>query len=178
VSYREAAALLGRPLAQAGIGLVYGGGNIGLMGVLADAALQQDGEVIGVIPDAMVSQERAHRGVTELRVVASMHERKALMADLSDAFIALPGGYGTFEEFCEVITWSQLGIHAKPCGLLNVHGYYDHLLGLFDLAVEEGFVRPDMRRLVLVDAEVGPLLHHLSAWERPPSERLLARDGR
>jgi uncharacterized protein (TIGR00730 family) len=177
-SYREAASRLGRTLAQSGIGLVYGGGNVGLMGVLADAALQAGGEVIGVIPDAMVSQERAHRGVTQLRIVASMHERKALMADLSDAFIALPGGYGTFEEFCEVVTWSQLGIHAKPCGLLNVDGYYDHLLGLFDLAVQEGFVHRDMRRLVLVDATVDAVLQRLSTWERPLGEPWLAPDGR
>src|SRR5437773_3373871 len=118
--YSDAARVMGELLARRGIGAVYGGGNVGLMGVLADSALATGGEVIGVIPESLMEWEVAHQGLTELRVVGSMHERKALMADLSDAFIALPGGFGTFEEFCEVVTWSQLGLHAKPCGLLNV----------------------------------------------------------
>src|SRR5215471_20948929 len=147
--YRDAATTLGGLLVDRGIGLVYGGGNIGLMGVLADTMLAHGGNVIGVIPESLLAKEVGHQGVTELRIVKSMHERKALMADLSDGFIALPGGYGTFEEFCEVVTWSQLGLHAKPCGVLNVAGYYDSLLGLFDHSVREGFLRNDNRGLVL-----------------------------
>jgi uncharacterized protein (TIGR00730 family) len=176
-SYRGAAAALGRVLAARHTGVVYGGGNVGLMGALADAALAAAGEVIGVIPEHLVSKELAHRRV-DLRIVHSMHERKALMADLSDAFVALPGGYGTFEEFCEVLTWSQLGLHAKPCGLLNVDGYYDGLLGLFDHAVVEGFVRPQSRDLVLVDEDAGRLLDRLSAWQAPALERWIDRDER
>jgi uncharacterized protein (TIGR00730 family) len=176
-SYREAAAMLGRVLAARRIGVVYGGGNIGLMGALADAALGAGGDVIGVIPEHLVNKELAHRGV-DLRIVHSMHERKALMADLADAFIALPGGYGTLEEFCEVLTWSQLGLHAKPCGLLNVDGYYDSLLGLFDHAVAEGFVRPPSRDLVVVDDQAAPLLDRLALWQAPQVERWIDRDER
>src|ERR1043165_174167 len=126
--YRQAAEAMGRLLASRRIGLVYGGGNVGLMGLLADAALSAGGEVIGVIPRHLDAREVAHRGLPDLRVVASMHERKALMADLSDAFIALPGGLGTLEEMFEILTWAQLGLHRKPCGLLNVLGYFDRLL--------------------------------------------------
>ncbi len=176
-SYRAAAGQLGRLLASRHLGVVYGGGNIGLMGALADAALAAGGEVIGVIPEHLVSKELAHRGV-DLRVVHSMHERKALMSDLSDAFIALPGGFGTFEEFCEVLTWSQLGLHVKACALLNVEGYYDALLALFDRAVEEGFVRPENRRLVLVDEDADRLLDRLAAWRSPHVERWIDRDER
>ena len=174
-SYREAAAELGRLLAASRIGAVYGGGNVGLMGALADAALAANGDVIGVIPEHLVSKELAHRGV-DLRVVHSMHERKALMADLSDAFVALPGGYGTLEEFCEVLTWSQLGLHAKPCGLLNVDGYYDGLLGLIDHAVAEGFVRPESRHLVIVADDAQQLLARLSSWSGPGLEQWIGRD--
>ncbi len=175
--YREAAAELGSVLAARGVGLVYGGGNIGLMGALADGALAAGGEVIGVIPEHLVSKEFAHRRV-DLRVVHSMHERKALMADLSDAFIALPGGFGTLDEFCEVLTWSLLGLHAKPCGLLNVDGYYDALLGLFDHAVAEGFAQVESRALVLVDGDAGRLLDRLSDWQAPVLEPWIDRDGR
>ncbi len=152
-AYREAAERVGSLLAGRGIGLVYGGGNIGLMGLMADAALAAGGEVIGVMPRRLVRREVAHRGLTELREVNSMHERKALMADLSDAFLALPGGYGTFEEFCEMLTWTQLGIHAKACGLLNVEGFFDPLLALFDRAVAEGFLKAQHRTLVLAHPE-------------------------
>lgn len=138
------------------------------MGAVADAALAAGGEVIGVIPGHLEALEVGHRGLTELRVVASMHERKALMADLSDGFVALPGGFGTFEEFCEVLTWSQLGLHPKPCGLLNVAGYYDTLLALFDHATQEGFVRPIHRALVLTDPTVEGLLAQMEGF-RPPS---------
>jgi uncharacterized protein (TIGR00730 family) len=176
-SYREAAAMLGRVLAARRMGVVYGGGNIGLMGALADAALGAGGDVMGVIPEHLVNKELAHRGV-DLRIVHSMHERKALMADLADAFIALPGGYGTLEEFCEVLTWWQLGLHAKPCGLLNVDRYYDSLLGLFDHAVAEGFVRPQSRDLVVVDDDAARLLDRLALWQAPQVERWIDRDER
>src|SRR5512135_1687759 len=147
-AYRNAAAALGRVLATHNIGVVYGGGNVGLMGRLADAALAAGAQVVGVIPAHLVGKELAHRGV-DLRVVHSMHERKALMADLSDAFIALPGGYGTFEEFCEILTWTQLGLQRKPCGILNIAGYYDHLLKMFDHAVAEQFVKPVHRQMLI-----------------------------
>ena len=147
--FAQAAIELGTRLAQRGIGLVYGGGRVGLMGLLADAARAAGGEVIGVIPQALADREVAHSGLSELRVVDSMHERKALMAELSDGFIALPGGFGTLEELCEVITWSQLGIHRKPCGILNVAGYFDHLIGMFDYAVAQGFISVDNRGIVL-----------------------------
>src|SRR3712207_1163783 len=141
--YRAAARDLGTHLAQSGIGVVYGGGKVGLMGAVADAARDAGGEVIGVIPRALWEREVGHRGLDDLRVVASMHERKALMADLSDAFVALPGGVGTLEELVEAMTWTQLGIHDKPCGLLDAGGYYRHLVAFLDHAVEERFLRPE-----------------------------------
>ena len=148
--FAAAARELGTQLAQDGIGVVYGGGRIGLMGLVADAALAAGGEVIGVIPAALAEREVAHQGLSQLHIVDSMHERKALMNELSAGFIALPGGFGTFEEFCEVVTWSQLGIHRKPCGLLNVAGYFDPLIAMFDRAVELGFISDDNRAIVLV----------------------------
>jgi uncharacterized protein (TIGR00730 family) len=162
--YREAAVALGREVAGRGLRLVYGGGNVGLMGIVADAALAAGGEVIGIIPRALAAREVAHRGLTELVVVETMHDRKARMADLADAFVALPGGYGTFEEFCEVLTWTQLGVHAKPCGVLNVNGYYDPLLALFDRAVADRFLRPENRALVLTDTTAAGLLDALATW--------------
>jgi uncharacterized protein (TIGR00730 family) len=135
--YRTAAEELGTEVVRRKIGLVYGGGNVGLMGVIADAVLKAGGEVMGVIPENLMAKEVGHNGLTKLHVVRSMHERKALMADLSDAFIALPGGFGTLEEFCEIVTWSQLGLHTKPCGILNVQGYYSPLLAMFDHAVKD-----------------------------------------
>ena len=155
--YREAARAVGGLLARRRIGLVYGGGHVGLMGALADSVLESGGEAIGVIPRALMEKELGHRGLTELRVVASMHERKALMVELSDAFMALPGGFGTLEELCEVLTWSQLGLHRKPCGLLDVEGYFAPLLTFLDRAVEERFVKRTHRKLVLVAAEPGAL---------------------
>jgi len=169
--YRQAATSLGRLLTARGIELVYGGGDVGLMGVLADATLQYGGRVIGVIPESLVAKEVGHQGLTEMRVVQSMHERKALMSDLSDGFIALPGGFGTFEEFCEVVTWSQLGIHSKPCGLLNVEGYYDPLLGLFDHAVREGFLREENRGIVLEDRDAEGLLEKMAAFVPRPADK-------
>jgi len=148
--FRAAAEELGTALARARIGVVYGGGRVGLMGAVADAALAAGGEVIGVIPAALAEREVAHQGLTQLHVVDSMHERKALMNELSAGFIALPGGFGTFEEFCEVVTWSQLGIHRKPCGLLNVAGYFDPLIAMFDRAVGQGFISDDNRAIVIV----------------------------
>ena len=176
--YQRAAEELGRYLATHKIGLVYGGGNVGLMGAIADAALAAGGEVIGVIPQAIVDREIAHRGVTELRIVSSMHERKALMADLSDAFIAMPGGFGTFEEFCEVLTWSQLGIHKKPCGLLNIEDYYTPLLAMFDHAVAERFVREENRSLVLSGNTVEGLMSKLRAFEPSSIEKWIDRAAR
>ncbi len=176
-AYRDVAATLGRLIAARGLAVVYGGGNVGLMGALADAALDAGAEVIGVIPEHLVAKELAHRGV-DLRIVHSMHERKALMADLADAFIALPGGFGTLEEFFEILTWSQLGLHAKPCALLNVHGYYDSLLRFFDLAVREGFVRDESRGLVVVEDDAVRLLDRLATWQPPAVRKWIDRDER
>lgn len=156
--YAETARDLGTGLAQRSLRLVYGGGRAGLMGLLADAALASGGEVVGVIPQALVRCEQAYNGLTELRVVESMHARKAMMADLADAFIALPGGYGTLDELCEILTWAQLGLHQKPLLLLDVEGYFESLLSFFDRAVTEGFVREDNRRRVLCAADVATAL--------------------
>jgi hypothetical protein len=163
-AYAEAAVDVATRLIDRGYGIVYGGGKVGLMGVVADTALGLGGEVIGVIPRHLEEREIAHRGLTELRVVGSMHERKALMATLSDAFIALPGGIGTLEELIEMLTWAQLGLHAKPCGLLNVAGYYDHLVAFLDGAVREGFLPAANReRLLIVDTDPGALIDALLA---------------
>jgi uncharacterized protein (TIGR00730 family) len=173
-SYELAAVSLGRHLASRNIGVVYGGGNVGLMGKLADAALEAGGDVIGVIPRALVEREVSHQGLPDLRVVRSMHERKALMADLSDAFIALPGGFGTFEEFCEVVTWTQLGLHSKPCGLLNVDGYYDALLAQFDHAAAERFVKPTHRGMVIADTDPAILVDRLLAAHLPSVDKWMS----
>jgi uncharacterized protein (TIGR00730 family) len=162
--YADAARELASLMAGRRIGLVYGGGNVGLMGVLADAMLAAGGEVIGVIPASLVAREVAHHGVSELRVVQTMHERKALMNELSDGFVALPGGFGTLDEFFEILTWSQLGIHGKPCGLLNIAGYYDDLMLMLDRAVAEKFLRPAHRDLVITDTDAGRLLGRLAAF--------------
>jgi TIGR00730 family protein len=154
--YGEQARALGRAMAERGIGLVYGGGGIGMMGALADAVMEARGEVIGVIPYALASKERARRDV-DMRVVNTMHERKAMMAELSDAFIAMPGGFGTLEEMMETITWGQLGIHRKPVGLLNVASYYDPLIAMIDRAIEEGFIMPRYRNLFVASSGVDEL---------------------
>ena len=157
-SLSAAARQIGRELAARGYGLVYGGGNVGLMGIVADAVLEQQGHVIGVIPEAFVEKEVAHRGLSELRIVQSMHERKAVMAEASDAFIAMPGGIGTMEEFFEVLSWAQLGLHTKPCGLLNACAYYRRLVEFMDYAVEQDFLKPKHRELLVVESEPGELL--------------------
>jgi uncharacterized protein (TIGR00730 family) len=166
-AYGKAAQTLGGTLVAEGITLVYGGGRVGLMGVLADAVLEAGGEAIGVIPKALVEREIAHTGLTDLRVVGSMHERKALMSELSDGFVALPGGSGTLEEFFEVLTWAQLGEHGKPCGLFNVDGYYDPLLAVFDHMVAKGFLSEEHLFMILVETEPEPLLEALALY-RPP----------
>ena len=178
VAYRAAATDLGHRLAERGIELVYGGAQVGLMGVLADAALEGGGHVIGVIPQSLVDREIAHPGLGDLRVVDSMHERKALMAELSDAFVALPGGVGTLEELFEVYTWNQLGLHAKPLGLFNVRGYFDGLVRFLDHAVEERFVTRKHRAMLLVGERVGELLDGLDRWEAPAQPKWIDRMSR
>jgi hypothetical protein len=167
VAYADAAHALATALLDRGLGLVYGGGSVGLMGTLADAVLAGGGEVIGVLPRGLARKELAHDGLTELHVVGSMHERKALMASLADGFVALPGGLGTLEEILEVLTWAQLGIHRKPVGLVDVGGYWGGLLALLRHAVGEGFVRPEYAALLLVDPTPAALLDRFAAW-RPP----------
>jgi uncharacterized protein (TIGR00730 family) len=170
-AFLEAARTMGRTLAGRGIGLVYGGGSVGLMGAIADAALEAGGEVVGVIPRALQLRELAHAGLTTLHVVGSMHERKARMAELADGFVALPGGMGTLEELAEILTWAQLGLHVKPVGLLDAAGYYGPLIQFFDRAVAEGFIRPDHRRLVLVGQDASTLLERFTNWRPPPIQR-------
>jgi len=176
--YRAATEELGTELTRRNIGLVYGGGNVGLMGVLADAVLGAGGEALGVIPEHLMAREIGHNGLTKLHVVHSMHERKALMADLSDAFVALPGGFGTLEEFCEVVTWTQLGLHAKPCGILNVLGFYSPLLAMLDHAVQERFLKPENRALVLARESPSELLQALEEWRPPHVKKWISRETR
>jgi uncharacterized protein (TIGR00730 family) len=158
---------MGTLLANRGITLVYGGGNVGLMGIVADATLAAGGEVIGVIPSVLADREIAHPGLSDLRIVDSMHTRKAMMAELADAFIALPGGVGTFEEFFEAVTWTQLGLHRKACGLLDVDGFYTPLIDFIDRAVIEGFIKPIHRKAVVIDSEPEMLLEKLATTEVP-----------
>jgi uncharacterized protein (TIGR00730 family) len=174
-AYTEAARSLGTTLAEADIRLVFGGGHVGLMGEISNAALAAGGDVIGVIPKFLVERELAHEGLSDLRIVGSMHERKALMSDLSEAFIALPGGTGTLEEFFEVLTWAQLGEHHKPCGLLNVAGYYDPLLTVFDRMVEAGFLSESNRALLLVENEPERLLQRFDHYEPPNTVKWMDR---
>jgi uncharacterized protein (TIGR00730 family) len=174
----EVAALTGRTLAERGIRLVYGGGHVGLMGVLADAALAAGGEVHGVITEALHEREVAHTGLTRLDLVDTMHERKAVMADAADAFVMLPGGFGTLDEFFEVLTWTQLRIHDKPCGILDVDGFWDPLVAQLDRAVERGLVRPSHREIVVVDDDIERLLERLAAVDLPMADKVLDRDER
>ncbi len=172
--YKQAAEAMGAALSKRKLGLVYGGTSVGLMGTIADAVLAQGGEVIGVIPESMMAM--AHRGLTELRVVRSMHERKQLMSDLSDGFLALPGGFGTLEELCEIATWSQLALHRKPCGILNIEGYYDGLLSLFNHAVRERFLHPAHRDMILEETDPDRILDAISSHSPPTVAKLLDRD--
>lgn len=176
--YRASAEELGAELTRRNIGLVYGGGNVGLMGAIADSVLQAGGEAIGVIPEHLMTREIGHKQLTKLHVVKSMHERKAMMADLSDAFIALPGGFGTFEEFFEVVTWSQLGLHLKPCGIINVLDYYTPLLEMLDHAMEQGFLKPQNRGLILSRDTPKDLLQALDEWRPVHVEKWLDRSTR
>jgi uncharacterized protein (TIGR00730 family) len=171
--YSAAARGVGAELVRRGWGLVFGGGSVGLMGVVADTVLEQSGEVIGVIPQALATKELLHPRVPEMRKVRDMHERKSVMAELSDAFVALPGGYGTFEELFEVITWAQLGFHRKNIGLLNVGGYFDPLVELVDHAIRAGFVVPEHRELIVVENEPAALLDKLSTHQMPAVRRWL-----
>lgn len=174
--FAAAADALGREIAARGWGAVYGGGSVGLMGVLADAMLAQGGEITGVIPDMLATKELLHTGVTKMHVVPSMHARKALMSELADAFIALPGGYGTFEETLEIITWGQLGIHRKPIGLLNVGGFYDPLVEFFDHAIAAGFIRAEQRDLWTIADEPHLLLNRLTRHEMPSVRKWIRTD--
>lgn len=174
-AYAAGVEALARECVARGLGIVYGGGNVGLMGLLADTALAAGGEVIGVIPDGLLNREVGHRGLTELRVVGSMHERKALMEELSDAFVAAPGGVGTLEELVEVFTWAQLGIHAKPVALLDTAGYWAPLAAWMDHAVDQRFLRPEHRAMLLSDAEPGRLLDRLGEWRAPAVRKWLDR---
>ncbi|HEY4652213.1 MAG TPA: TIGR00730 family Rossman fold protein [Pontibacter sp.] len=161
--YSEASAALGKLMAEQSIALVYGGGNVGLMGVIADAVLEHGGKATGVIPQSLVDREVAHSGLQELHVVQTMHERKAMMAARSDAFVAMPGGFGTFDEICEIITWNQLGIINKPVGFYNVNGYYDRFFEMIDHTVAEGFVKQDQRTNLIVESDPAILLQKLRA---------------
>jgi len=175
-AYVDAARTLGRLFAREGIALVYGGGSVGLMGEVADAVLGAGGEVIGVIPHALWAREVGHRGLTDLRIVETMHERKAMMADLSDAFIALPGGLGTLEEIFEIWTWAQLGLHAKPLGFLDVNGFYKPLMQFLDRAVRERFVREEHRGIAMIDADPEALLQRFESWKPPKVEKWITRE--
>lgn len=174
--YAEAARRLGRLLVEQKIRLVYGGGNVGLMGIIADEVMSGGGEVCGIIPESLDKREVGHRGLTELHVVDSMHTRKAMMAEKADGFIAMPGGIGTFEEFFEILTWAQLGFHDKPCAILNVAGYYDALLALADNAVKEGFVRPVHRSLIIEDSDPEVLLEKMRGMRPVVVEKWIGRE--
>lgn len=175
-AFRATAEALGRLLVARGYGLVYGGGSVGLMGVLADAALAAGGHVVGVIPHALAAREVAHQGLTEMRVTPSMHARKALMAELADGFVAMPGGFGTLEELLEIVTWAQLGIHAKPVGILNVSGYYESLIRLVDHGVAEGLILPENRDLFIVADSPAALLDRLAVHRQAPVRRWVTPD--
>ena len=175
-SYVQAAEALGQALLQRGIGLVYGGGGVGMMGRISETVKSGGGEIIGIIPDALLAREVGRNDIGELRIVRSMHERKAMMVEISDGFIAIPGGFGTFEEFCEIVTWAQLGLHAKPVGLLNVDSYFDPLIAQFDRAVTEEFAYPENRALILHETNPGRLLDLMEAYNPPKVEQWIDPD--
>jgi uncharacterized protein (TIGR00730 family) len=172
--YQDVASNVGRLLAEHGYCVVYGGGRVGLMGALAEGTLAAGGELIGIIPQALFEKEIGYSDLKDLRVVGSMHERKAMMAEISDAFITLPGGFGTFEEFFEMVTWSQLGVHQKACGLLNLNGFYDPLLAMCDHAVSQGFLREVDRNLILSDSDPESLIERVLAFKVPQSTKWLS----
>ena len=174
--YREVARSLGHELAGRGLGLVYGGASVGVMGAVADGVLERGGEVIGVIPESLALKEVAHGGLSDLLVVGSMHERKAQMAELSDGFVALPGGWGTLEEIFEMLTWAQLGFHRKPCGLLNVGDYYDHLFAFIETAFSERFVRDEYRPMLIMDEDLARLLDRLRDYRAPQVRKWLGAE--
>ena len=174
--YREAAQTLGKTLADRELKLIYGGANVGLMGTVADATLAAGGEAIGVIPEFLVNKEIAHNRLTQLHLVDSMHERKTQMSVLADGFIALPGGYGTLEEFCELLTWAQLGLHQKPCGLLNIEGYFDPLLEFFDKAVSEEFLKPVNRSFILESSDPNQLLDLFATYQPQIVDKWIGRE--
>ncbi len=176
-AYADAARSLGQQMVKQGLSLVYGGGHVGLMGVIADAVLEAGGEVTGVIPKALMDTEVGHQRLTRLRVVKDMHERKALMAEQADAFIAMPGGIGTLEELFEAMTWAQLGFHEKPVGLLNVNGFYDKLTAFLDQIQQEGFLRGEHRALLINETDAGRLLERLRAFRMPPGVSWLSRNA-
>lgn len=176
--YLDAARTLGREIARRGWGIVYGGAHVGLMGAVADEALAAHGNVAGVIPKGLVDRELAHAGLTSIHVVNTMHERKAMMADLADAFVAMPGGYGTLDEFFEILTWAQLGIHRKPCAMLNTRGFFDPLLKYLDGAVEAGFLKPAHRELFLVETEPAALLERLPGFSPTVTHKWMEPAGR
>ncbi|SAI50824.1 lysine decarboxylase [Bordetella ansorpii] len=173
--YLEQAQAFGRELVRRGLGLVYGGASVGIMGAVADAVLAEGGRVLGIIPESLVRKELAHHGLTELRVVQSMHERKTLMAQESDGFVALPGGAGTLEEIFETWTWAQLGMHAKPCGLLNIAGYYDQLASFLDHTVDEAFVREQHRAMLTIESDPAALLDRFAAYSAPTVSKWIAK---
>jgi uncharacterized protein (TIGR00730 family) len=175
-AYVDAARVLGSAMAERGIGLVYGGASIGVMGAVADAVLSSGGEVIGVIPESLANREVAHSGLSRLHVVGSMHERKSLMAELSDGFIALPGGWGTFEEIFEALTWAQLGLHRKPCGLLNIAGYYDHLAAFLDHAIDQRFVREACRPMMMIETRPEALIDRFARYRAPVVRKWIEAD--
>ena len=175
-SYVQAAEALGQALLQRGIGLVYGGGGVGMMGRISETVKSGGGEIIGIIPNALLAREAGRNDIGELRIVRSMHERKAIMVEISDGFIAIPGGFGTFEEFCEIVTWAQLGLHAKPVGLLNVDSYFDPLIAQFDRAVTEEFAYPENRTLILHETNPDRLLDLMEAYNPPKVEQWIDPD--
>ena len=175
-AYALAAAQLGKELCRRNIGLVYGGAAVGMMGVLADSVLEHGGEAIGVIPKSLAVKELAHENLSELHVVASMHERKAMMADLADGFIALPGGWGTLEEIFEILTWAQLGFHAKPCGLLNIEAYYDDLMAFLENSFEQEFVNPLYRPMLMTDKKPSQLLDQFAVYTAPKVRKWMGQD--
>ncbi len=175
-AYAEAAKELGQILARENTRLIYGGGNVGLMRIIADEVMNAGGEVVGIIPESLDKKEVGHHRITELRIVNSMHERKALMAELADGFIAMPGGIGTFEEFFEILTWAQLGFHEKPCAVLNIAGYYDGLLALCENAVKEGFLRSAHREIILEDSSPSALLEKMKNYKPTPIQKWIDND--